>query len=328
MDLSITIPTFNGIDLLLPCLESIAPAAGALRIETLVVDNGSTDGTADEVSRRFPGVRLLHNEANCGFSVAVNRGLESSSGRHLLVLNNDARLTPGSLEAVVGFLDRTPGAGIATPQLVQEDGTLQNSIANLPTLLETFAGKSLLRLLFPRRFPGKRTEFREPVAVESVVGAALFVRRDLLSIIGGLDERFFAFLEETDWCLRARKAGWSIWLLPGARVVHLQGRTANRSHVRKRIEYTRSLFLYFRKNHPRRHPWLRLFFPMKTFFETLFSLPAALLTLGLHGRSRRRLVEKGTLLGWLLLGGPDGFGLRPRSWRPPPGRETLRPRQP
>ncbi len=327
MDLTISMLAYNGIDLTAACLESIPPACGRLQVETILVDNGSMDGTSDTVSRRFPWARLVRNDMNCGFSIAVNQGLELARGRHILVLNNDTRLLPGCLETVVAFMDAHPEAGIVTPQLVYEDGRLQNSIANYPHFAEIFIGKSVLRLLFPGRYPSKLRTFDAPAEVESVVGAAMFIRKEVVDRIGGIDERFFIFFEETDWCLRAARAGWRNFLVPGAKIVHHQGQTVNRAHVRKRIEYTRSLFLYFRKNHPTLSPWLRLLFPVKNLAEVVLSLLACVLTLGLEGRSRRRLVEKAGTLGWQLRGCPRDAGLRPPGLRVPPGRESLAPRE-
>ncbi|MHC4607187.1 MAG: glycosyltransferase family 2 protein [Planctomycetota bacterium] len=312
MDLTIVIPSWNGKGLLRPCLESVPAAAGKLQVETIVVDNGSTDGTSEMVRGEFPDVRLLRNERNLGFAVPVNQGVKDAKGRHVLVLNNDTRLTPGSLETIVEYMDATPRAGIVTPQLIHEDGRLQNSIANLPSLKEVFLGKSALRTLFPKRYPSKRQEFREPAEIESAVGAAMFVRREMIAEVGGLDERFFAYFEETDWCLRARKAGWKILLHPGAKVVHYQGRTAKRANAGKRIEYTRSLFAYFRKNCSARSPVLRVLYPFKNAAETLFLSIVFLLTLGLAGRARRKLVERSALLWWQVRGCPGGSGLRPR----------------
>lgn len=315
---------YNGIDFTLPCLASIGPATGRLKVETILVDNGSSDGSPAAVEKQFPGVRLVRNDMNCGFSIAVNQGLELATGRHLLVLNNDTRIVPGCLEAVVDFMDKHPDAGIVTPQLIYEDGRLQNSIANFPSLHEVFMGKTLLRILFPGRFPSKLTPFEKPVEVESVVGAAMFIRKEVVDKIGGIDEGFFIFFEETDWCLRSFRAGYKSYLLPEAKIIHHQGQTVNRAHVRKRIEYTRSLFRYFRKNHPARSPWLRLFFPLKNLFEVVFSSLGVILSLGFSGRAKRRASEKWGTLFWQLRGCPEDSGLRPPNLRVPPGREQLR----
>jgi len=324
VDLSICMLAYNGIEFTLPCLESIGPATGRLQVETILVDNGSRDGSPDAVAKRFPWVRLVRNTQNCGFSIAVNQGLELATGRHMLVLNNDTRLVPGCLEAVVDFMDRTRDAGIVTPQLIYDDGRLQNSIANFPSFAEIFIGKTILRVLFPKRYPSKLQTFDKPTEVETVVGAAMFVRRDVVEKVGGIDEGFFIFFEETDWCLRSFRSGWKCYLLPEAKIVHHQGQTVNRAHVRKRIEYTRSLFRYFRKNYPGLSSWLRLLFPVKTTVEAGFSLLAVLLTLGLSARAKRRCVEKWGSLWWQIRGCPEDEGLRPPDLRIPPGREALR----
>ena len=289
-------PCFNGIDLTIPCLEAIG------KREVILVDNASTDGTADRVREKFPYVRILRNERNCGFAVAVNQALKTAKTRYVLVLNNDTKLVDGSLETLGRFMDETAEAGIVTPQLIHEDGRLQNSIANFPSLLELFVGKGILRLLFPRRFHSKRAKFNGPTVVESVVGAAMFVRRECAESIGPLDERFFMYLEETDWCLRARRAGWKVFLHPDARVVHYQGQASRHMAARKRIEYTRSLFAYFKKNHPVRYPLLRLLFPFKNLVDILFAL---------FTFSRRRIAEKSATLAWQLRGCPAASGIRP-----------------
>lgn len=324
MDLTISMLAYNGIDLTVPCLESIPGAAGNLEVETVFVDNGSTDGTSDIVRERFPDVKLIRNEQNMGFSLAVNQGLEQAQGRHILVLNNDTRLVPGCLEAVVRFMDENPEAGIVTPQLIYEDGRLQNSIANFPSFPEMFIGKSLLRVLFPKRYPSKLQVFSEPTEIESVVGAAMFISRAALDRVGGIDERFFIFFEETDWCMRVRNAGFRLYLHPEAKIIHHQGQTVNRAHVRKRIEYTHSLFLYYKKNHPRQYPWLRLLFPVKNGIEVLFSSLSLLLTLGMSRRSRRRWIEKWGSFKWQICGCPRDSGLRSKGLETPPGRESVR----
>ena len=192
---------------------------------------------------------------------------------------------------------------------------------------ELFFGKSVLRLLFPARYPSKLQSLTAPAEVQGVVGAAMFIRRDTIEKVGGIDERFFIFLEETDWCRRVRKAGYKIYLHPDAKLVHHQGQTVNRAHVRKRIEYTHSLFLYWKKNHPRQYPWLRILFPFKNGMEVLFSCLGLLFTLGLNRRARRRFVEKFGCLWWQIRGCPRDAGLRPADLQIPPGREHLAPRE-
>ncbi|HXG61113.1 MAG TPA: glycosyltransferase [Planctomycetota bacterium] len=298
-DVTVVVVNYNGGDLTPACLETIPPAA-----ETIVVDNGSRDGSPETIAARFPSVRLLRHSVNRGFAAAVNRALEEARGRYVCLLNNDARLAPGALEELVRFMDTHPDVGICAPQLLHEDGRRQHSFDNFPSLATVFLNKSLLRRLFPGRFPSKHREIAAPLDVESVIGACMLVRRDLIERIGPLDEAYFLFLEETDWCLRARRAGARVVFVPSARVVHLQGRTRDRVRIRARIEYTRSLFTFFRKNRPAAYPVLRALFPVRTLFELL----GQTLTLWAPGVPQR-WIETAAVLGWQLCGGPRGWGL-------------------
>jgi len=296
---SILIVNYNGSTFTAACLDSI-PAG----TETIVVDNGSRDGSPDEIAAKYPAVRVLRNAANLGFARAVNQGIEASSGRYVCLLNNDARLSPDTLSTLTAYMDAHPDVGMTAPQLLHEDGRKQHSFDNFPSLATAFLNKRLLRLLSPGRFPSKKQDYAEPREVESVIGACMMVRRDVLDRIGPLDEAYFLFLEESDWCLRCRKAGYKVVFVPGSKVVHLQGKTRDQVRVRGRIEYTRSLFTYFRKNRPGSSFLLRLLFPVKTLIEFLFQ------TLGLFlPKVRRRWVETAAVLGWQLCGAPRSWGL-------------------
>ncbi|HLY12375.1 MAG TPA: glycosyltransferase [Planctomycetota bacterium] len=299
MNVSVIVVNFNGGEWTPACLDSIPRG-----VETVVVDNGSRDGSADAIGEKYPWVTLLRNSSNLGFARAVNRGIEASHGRYVCLLNNDARLSPDTLSTLAAYLDAHPDAGMAAPQLLHEDGRKQHSFDNCPSLATAFLNKSLLRLLSPGKYPSKRQEVQEPRDVESVIGACMMVRRDLIDRIGPLDERYFLFLEETDWCLRSWKAGARVVFVPASTVVHLQGKTRDQARVRGRIEYTRSLFRYFRKNCPRSYPILHLLYPVKTLVEFLFQ------TLGLFlPRVRRRWIETAALLGWHVCFSPRSWGL-------------------
>jgi len=297
-EVSVVVVTFNGREFVPACLESIP--AGA---ETIVVDNASSDGTADLVQERFPKASLLRNSVNRGFAAGVNRGIAASRGRYVCLLNPDAKLSPGTLSTLAAYLDAHPDVGAAAPQLLHEDGRRQNSFDNFPSFATVFLNKSLLRLFLPGRFPSKTQEWTEPRDVESVIGACMMIRRGLLDRIGGLDEAYFLFLEETDWCLRAWRAGSRIAFVPGATAVHLQGGSRDTVRFRARIEYVRSLFTFFRK-HRSSSPLVRALYPFKSLLEVIFGV------FGLAAsRGRRRWVETVAVLGWQILGCPRGFGL-------------------
>jgi GT2 family glycosyltransferase/tRNA A-37 threonylcarbamoyl transferase component Bud32 len=299
VSVSVIVVNFNGGDITPACLESI-PAG----IETVVVDNGSKDGSPDAIAAKFPSAKLLRYAVNMGFARAVNQGVAASAGKYVCLLNNDARLSPDTLSTLAAYMDAHPDVGMTAPQLLHEDGRKQHSFDNFPSLATAFLNKSLLRLLAPSKFPSKSQEYSEPREVESVIGACMMVRRELIERIGPLDEAFFLFLEETDWCLRAWRAGSKVVFVPSSKVVHLQGKTRDKARVRGRIEYTRSFFKYFRKNRPGSYWLLRLFHPLKNLIEFVFQTPAIFLP-----KVRRRWIETASVLGWQICFCPRSWGL-------------------
>lgn len=310
-EISVLIPTFNSKETLEEGLRCLFESEGGRGLDVVVIDNGSADGTAEWVRERFPKARLIRNEVNEGFAKAVNRGWRETDRPYVCFLNDDARATGEDLSRMAEFLEGHPEAGIVGPQLVYEDGRLQNSIDNIPSLTDQFVNKSVLRRLFPRRYPGKRARIEGPVEAESVIGASLMARRELLEKTQGLDERYFVFLEETDLCLQARRLGFRVMLLPQVRVVHLQGATSGRrAPHRARVEYLRSMIRFFRKNRPG-VAWLyELALPGKTFVELAGAGLATVLTLGLARGVRRRAGMHAWVFAWLALFRPSGFGLK------------------
>jgi len=317
-DLSIVIVNWNAQALLLECLDSIERVvrarrdAGRVEAQTLVVDNGSGDGSADAVRARFPWAELIALPHNLGFAAGSNVGLRRARGRHALLLNSDTRVLPGSLERCVRYLDGNPRVGALGPQLVNPDGSKQNCIHSYPGLLTELLPKPLLEWLLPRRFPSKRRRYTAPVEVPAVIGACLFVRGEVLQQVGLLPEDYFFFLEETDWCLQIRRAGWRIVHLPEARVLHHSGASSKKKlPVETRIEYCRSLYHFLRKH---RGP-LRcaLVFAWRA-LRLLLSVLALLPLLPFLGRARGRWQRDAKMLAWHLLGCPQGWGL-PRPQR-------------
>ncbi len=201
MDLSIIIVNRNTKELLLACIESVYATAPPLSFELLLVDNASSDGSVVDVRHSFPDIRCIENDRNLGFAKANNIAIRQAQGRYVVLLNTDTVLTPLALATIVDFMDRNQKVAICGGQLLNGDGSLQNSIANVPTLATELLNKSLLRLLFPKRYPGKESRFNHPVEVESVVGACMVVAREAIDRVGLLDEAYFFFFEETDWCL-------------------------------------------------------------------------------------------------------------------------------
>lgn len=297
VDLSIVIVAWNVRELVLDCLASIVAAKPGITYEVILVDNGSIDFTVETVSRQFPETRILALPKNIGFGAGNNRGLEVMRGRHAVLLNSDTIVLPGGLEACVQYLDLHADVGVVGPQLLNPDRTKQNCIHNSPNLVSELVGQSLLRRLLPRRYPSKLVDYRGPVEVEAVLGACLFVRREVIDEVGMIDEGYFFFLEETDWCHRIRAAGFKIAHLPDAFVIHLYGEsTKKKAPLRTRIEYYRSRYLFFRKNRSRAASYvLRGIVMTKILLGVVFG--------------GRRASEYRKILAWHLAGESSSAGL-------------------
>jgi GT2 family glycosyltransferase len=311
VDLSIIIVNWNTKEYLLPCLKSIFKGGQGTGWEVIVVDNGTRDGSREEVKKAFPLVHLIENERNLGFAKAANQGLQKASGRYVLLLNPDTQVKNGAIERLVSFIGAHSDVGVAGAQLLNADGTKQNSIANFPSLGTELLNKSLLRWLFPKKFPGKERNYSEPIEVDSVIGACMMVRRDALDQFGLLDEDYFLFLEETDWCYRMKKAGWKIYHVPQAEVYHFQGKSAETVKKRARIEFYRSRYHFFKKN--RGHfQWFILLMGLmiRLGFQLLAMGVVSLMTLFTIKSWREKLSIYAYLLGWHLRFCPEGMGLK------------------
>ena len=309
--LSIVIIARNNRDLLQSLLASIEADSSLSKHDTeiIVVDNGSTDGTDAMLARRFPRVQLVRNEENRGFAAAVNLGYRRSTGEFVLLLNSDTRLIPGELSKMLDYMAREARVGIVGPQLVYEDLRPQRSFALTPSLALELLPRSLLERLLPGRFRTKGRGVSDPIQVESLIGAAMLVRRSVLDSLDGFDERFFFYLEETDFCLRAGRKGFGVVFFPGARLIHLQGKTIRKSWIAGRIEYSISLYKFLKKYRSR--IYYQTFVTIRAGKALLFLLPVTLLPFFLLDRSMRRKYNYYfRLLAWHLRGCPDNAGLR------------------
>jgi N-acetylglucosaminyl-diphospho-decaprenol L-rhamnosyltransferase len=220
-DVSVVVVSWNSLPHLERCLASVAGH------ETIVVDNGSTDGSVEFVSEHFPDARLIEQE-NRGMGGGNNVGMRAATGRYTLLLNADAWVEQGGLEALVAVADAHPRAAVVGPRLRNPDGTLQRSVRADPTLWRLATEYLFLRKLAPRSrllnsFYGGGFAYDREAEVESLYGPALLVRRAAADEVGLFDESFFMFSEETDWLYRFRKAGWQVLFSPRAEVVHVGG---------------------------------------------------------------------------------------------------------
>jgi GT2 family glycosyltransferase len=312
VDLSVVVASWNTRELTLACLASVDLERERLRgeaeIELCLVDNGSSDATAEAVRSAFPWVRVIALPRNLGFSAACNRGLTETSGRYRLLLNSDAALQPGCIEIALAYLDRYPEVGALGPRLVGPGGELQNSAHAYPSALSELVPLVLLQLARPRRYPSRRWHPRAAVDVDAVRGAALFLSERALRRIGPLSEEYFFFLEETDWCWRARVAGFRVVYLPEVSVMHVSGASSKRKHpARTRIEYHRSLYRFLLKY--RGLTPAAAVFALRVAKLVLYSLGVAL-PAAISRAYRARLAEHLEVLAWHLRGCPQAVGLR------------------
>jgi hypothetical protein len=285
-----------------------------MKIEVWVVDNGSSDGSVRAVREKYPIVFLIENEKNLGFAKAVNQGLQKASGRYVLLLNPDTQVRNGAIEGLVSFMDAHPKVGLAGVQLLNSDGSKQNSIANFPSLATELLNKSLLRWLFPKKYPSKRRNYVEPIEVDSVIGACMMVRRDAINQVGLLDEDYFLFLEETDWCYRMKRAGWKVYHIPHAEVFHSQGKSTEAVRKRARIEFYRSRYDFFKKNRGNLQWFILLIGLMiRLGFQLLAMTVTSLVTLFTIKELRKKLSLYAYLFWWHLKFCPEGMGLRPNN---------------
>ena len=310
MDLSVIIVNWNTKEYLLQCLESVFKVGQGTGWEVIVVDNASQDRSEVKAERKFPTIQLIKNDRNLGFAKAANQGFKKASGRYVLLLNPDAQVKPEAVERLMSFMDTHLDSGIAGAQLLNSDGSKQNSIANFPSLATELLNKRLLRWLFPKQYPGKEISYTEPIEVDSVIGACMMVRREAMDQVGFLDEDYFLFLEETDWCYRMKRAGWKVFHVPQAEVLHFQGKSAEQDKRRAKVEYYRSRYQFFEKNREK-GKWCILLagLMIKLGFESLSMMIACLLTGFSIKRWRKKFSNYAFLLWWHLKGCPEGMGL-------------------
>lgn len=310
MDVSIIIITRNTRELTAEAIRSVLAGDTAVASEIIVVDNGSSDDTAVALPREFPQIHLLRSEKNLGFARAVNLAASRATGEFLLLLNSDARLTGDALPEALSWLRAHTDCMVAGAQLLNPDGSRQNSIANFPTLATELLNKSLLRRLWPQKFPGKEQRFTAPIEVETVVGAFMLIRQSIWVRLGGLDERYFFFFEETDFCLQVHRNNLRVMHLPQVRVWHGQGQTAKQVSAAARVEYWRSRYLYFAKNYGlATRLMLRAGLLVRLLVDWLAAAALAVLTAGKSPRWRSRLQVCSALAGWHLRGCPPATGL-------------------
>lgn len=265
-DLSIVIVNWNVRDLLRRCLHSLfashQPTLAsntqhpALSTEIIVVDSASTDGSVEMVRQEFPQVHLITSEVNLGYTGGNNLGINAGRGRYILLLNPDTEVMGDALPAMVGYMNTHPDVGALGPQLLNPDGSIQSSRRRFPTLGTAFVESTVIQQWWPDNHILRRyyVQDRPDDAISEVdwaTGACILLRRQAVDQVGLLDDEFFMYSEELDWCRRARDDGWKVVYLPTARVIHYEGKSSEQVMPLRHVRFQRSKIRYFRKHHGR-----------------------------------------------------------------------------
>ncbi len=286
--LSIVIVTYNSAAVIGDCLTSLPTGwrdngSPIDEVETIVVDNGSQDGTPDLIRSRFPWAKLLSGHGNLLFAGGNNYGFRQATAPFILMLNPDTVVQPGALHQLVEFARAHPEAGMVAPHLINPDGSLQHNTFHFPTLRQAFYGffERLAPLDSPQNGRYLPEDYTQVHPVEHILGAALLFRRDLYEQLPGMDEKFGIYFEETDWCYRARRAGWTLLYTPSATITHLGAHSTSQNPEKSSAQFYRSQSYFYRKNYG-----LARYLLLKAL--TLFGL-SYWLARSLNGRLRGRI---------------------------------------
>jgi GT2 family glycosyltransferase len=254
IDISVVIVGWNAGHYLELCLDSLVKAPPKRSMEVLVVDNASTDGSADMIETKFPWVKLIKSPENLGFSRGNNLAIRQCQGRYIALVNPDVIVFPGCLDALVDFLEANPKVGNAGPRVFNPDMTQQNTCRRFPTLWNNFCSAAGLASRFKKsRFFAGEQMFYFPhdrtMRVDVIVGCFSTIRRETFDAVGLLDEDLFMYGDDVDWCRRCWNAGWEVVFYPGAQAIHYRGKTTASHPVRFAVAQLRSILQYWSKHH-------------------------------------------------------------------------------
>lgn len=253
MDVSVIIVNWNTKKHLRVCLESLYSQTEGIEFEVIVVDNGSDDGSTEIVKNEFPEVVLIPNSENKGYAAANNQGIAIAKGRHILLLNSDTLVLDNVVDKVVKFADKHDKVAVVGCRILNPDKSLQPSCFMFPSILNLFLSSFYLYHLFPNnKFFGRERlswwDWRECREVDVVAGCFMLVKREAIEQVGMMDDCYFMYFEESDWCYRFKKAGWKILFTPGAEIIHLGGASTRQASSEMLLQYTKSMLLFFKKH--------------------------------------------------------------------------------
>lgn len=254
LDISVVIVGWNAKHYLELCLDSLAKAPPRRSMEVLVVDNASTDGSAEMIETKYPWVKLIKSSENLGFSRGNNLAIRQAEGRCIALVNPDVIVFPGCLDALSDFLDQNPKVGNVGPRVLNPDMSMQSTCRRFPTLWNNVCMATGLASKFKnsRLFAGEHMFYfahDRTLTVDVLVGCFSMIRRETFNAVGLLDEVLFMYGDDMDWCRRAWNAGWEVVFYPGAQAIHDRGKTTAPYPVRFAVAQQRSVLHYWRKHH-------------------------------------------------------------------------------
>jgi len=293
LNLSIIIVNYNGKEFLRKCLKSVYAETSDLDFEVFVVDNNSQDSDSEMIKKLFPRVHLIQNSENVGFAKANNQAILKSRGRYILLLNPDTVALPNAITNLVEFMETYPDAEAVGCKLLNLDGSIQYSIRNFPSLFSQLSECFFLHRIFPRNglfgeVVSDERHYETAQAVDWVCGAVLMLGRETIDRIGMLDENFFLYSEEKDWCYRVWRAGGKVYYCPGAQFIHYQGESE--TDPKLFAELVRSKVRFFRKHKSIPESWVyRVIFSFSLLLRVGGWLLAAIIDSGKNGKARCKL---------------------------------------
>lgn len=258
-DVSIIIVNFNTRQLTLDCLASVYVSQTSYQYEVIVIDNASHDGSVEAIREVYPDVELIANQNNTGFAVANNQGMEVAKGRYILLLNSDTVIQPNTLHTMIYFMDRHPEMGASGCKVILPDGSLDKACKRgFPTPSASFYYAFGISRLFPDRPKFNQYQLGhlspdDEYPVDCLVGAFMLVRRETIDQVGGLDETFFMYGEDIDWCYRIKEAGWGIFYYPRTYIVHYKGGSARRKPLKITYEFHRAMWVFHCKHYAKNY---------------------------------------------------------------------------
>jgi GT2 family glycosyltransferase len=262
LDITIVVVSYNTLQLLRNTLRTVYQSRGNFQYEVIIVDNASQDGSPDMVEREFPQAKLIRNQENVGFSAANNQAIRMARGKYVLLLNSDTEIQPDTLQIMLNFMESNMDVGASGCRVIRPDGKLDLACKrSFPTPLNSLYRLLMLDKIFPHspRFGAYNLTYLneyETHEVDCLVGAFMMVRKDTIDQVGLLDERFFMYGEDIDWCYRIKKAGWRIVYFPKTTILHMKRASSYQKPKPIIYAFHHAMWLYYEKHHKDQYPWI------------------------------------------------------------------------